>query len=229
MVWYYDLLQTLSNGVFGTFVKEDRFILLLKGLGVSLELTFFAAIIGLGIGLLVAISRINRIPVVSSIADLYVTIIRGTPVIVQLIIIYFIIIKAIFPAIVTAMIAFGINSGAYVSEIIRAGILAVDRGQMEAARSLGLSYRQAMIKVIVPQAIKNILPALGNEFIVLLKETSVAGYIAIDDLTRAAMKIRNITYDPTTPLFFIAYLYLMMTICLSKMLTSYERRLREGD
>ncbi len=229
MDWYISLLQSLSDGIFSTLIKENRFTLLLDGLAVSLQLTLFAALIGLVVGLFVAVARIKRIPVLSAIADLYVTIIRGTPVIVQLIIIYFIIIKSIFPVMVTAMISFGINSGAYVSEIIRAGIMAVDNGQLEASRSLGLSYGQSMFKVIVPQAIKNILPALGNEFIVLLKETSVAGYIALDDLTRAAMKIRNITYDPKTPLFIVAYLYLLMTIGLTKLLDGFERRLREGD
>lgn len=180
------IFKVLSDAIFYNLIREDRYLLFVNGFKVSIQLTVFAALIGVAIGLLMAISKLTNNRILNRIATAYTDVIRGTPSVVQLIVIYYAILgSSHLPKILVASIAFGINSGAYVTELIRAGILAVDKGQMEAARSLGLSYYQSMRYVIVPQAIKNILPALVSEFIVLLKETAIAGYIALDDLTRA--------------------------------------------
>ena len=225
-----NLYSVLSDKIYFAFIKEDRFMYLLNGLSVSIQLTIFAAIIGIVIGMLVAFAKITGKPPLAQVADWYVAIIRGTPVVVQLTIIYYIILADIdLPRTIVASIAFGINSGAYVSEIIRSGIQAVDRGQTEAGRSLGLSYGNTMRFVIVPQAVKNILPALGNEFVILLKETSISGYIALDDLTRGGTLIRSVTYDSMTPLLTVAYIYFLMTAMLSALLSKFERRLRSSD
>ena len=161
---------------------------------------------------------------------LYLTVIRGTPVVVQLLIIYFVIFGSVdIDKIIVAVIAFGINSGAYVAEIIRGGIMSIDKGQTEAGRSLGLSYSQTMNYIIIPQAFKNVLPALGNEFIVLLKETSVAGYIALHDLTKGGDIIRSQTYDAFLPLAAVAAIYLVVVICLSKLLGILERKLKRNE
>ncbi|MGI6706565.1 MAG: amino acid ABC transporter permease [Clostridia bacterium] len=224
------IFRLFSNKLFYNFIKEDRFIFLVRGWIVSIEVTFFAAVLGVIIGLFIAIAKLSGKGIIKAIADWYIEVIRGTPTVVQLTITYFVIFASVdIPKIVVASIAFGINSGAYVAEIIRAGIQAVDKGQMEAARSVGLSYPQAMRYVIIPQAIKNILPAIGNEFIVLLKETSVSGYIALDDLTRGGTTIRSLTYDAMTPLLTVAYIYFLMTASLSALLSKFERRLRQSD
>jgi ABC-type amino acid transport system permease subunit len=167
--------------------------------------------------------------VVNGVCKLYLTVIRGTPVVVQLLIMYFIIFASSRNDILVATIAFGINSGAYMAELIRSGINAVDKGQMEAARSLGMSKGQAMAKIILPQAVKNILPAIGNECIALLKETSVAGYVAIVDLTKAATNIRNTTFDAVNPLIALALIYLFLVVVMTKLLNIFERRLRKSD
>ena len=221
----------MSDRFFINFIKADRYQYLLQGLGVSLQLTIMAAVLGLVIGLLLAVCKITfRRGPLKAFADAYIAVIRGTPSVVQLTIIYFVVFASVdVPKIVVATVAFGINSGAYVAEIIRAGIQAVDKGQMEAARSVGLSYFQAMRFVVVPQAIKNILPALGNEFIVLLKETSIAGYIALDDLTRGGTIIRSQTYDAMTPLLAVAVIYFLLTSLLAAGLNKLEGRLRRGD
>jgi len=224
------IFQVFSNKIFYNFIKEDRFIFLVRGWIVSIEVTFFAAVLGVVIGLFLAIAKLSGKGIIKTIADWYIEVIRGTPTVVQLTITYFVIFASVdMPKVMVASIAFGINSGAYVAEIIRAGIQAVDKGQMEAARSLGLSYPQAMRYVIIPQAIKNILPAIGNEFIVLLKETSVSGYIALDDLTRGGTTIRSLTYDAMTPLLTVAYIYFLMTAFLSALLSKFEGRLRQSD
>lgn len=220
----------LSDRIYFAFIKEDRFMYLVNGWKISIQLTFFAVIIGIVIGMIAAIAKITGKSPFVQIADWYVSIIRGTPVVVQLTIIYFIILADInLPKTIVASIAFGINSGAYVSEIIRSGIQAVDKGQAEAGRSLGLSYGKTMRYIIVPQAVKNILPALGNEFIILLKETSISGYIALDDLTRGGTLIRSVTYDSMTPLLTVAYIYFLMTAMLSAILLKFERRLKASD
>lgn len=226
----YDLYRVLSDKIYLSFIKEDRYMYLVNGWVVSIEITAFAAIIGIVIGVLLTIAKIMKKPPLTQIADWYVSVIRGTPVVVQLTIIYYVILaNSNLPKIIVASIAFGINSGAYVAEIIRSGIQAVDRGQTEAGRSLGLSYGQTMRFIILPQAIKNILPALGNEFIALLKETSISGYIALEDLTTGGNLIRSVTYESMTPLLTVAYIYFLMTLILSSILARFERRLRTSD
>jgi len=224
------IMKLLSDAIFYNLIREQRYMQFLDGLGISLQLTFYSAILGTVIGLFLALAKLGRIKWLERLATLYVDIIRGTPVVVQLVLIYYAILgSSSFPKIVVASIAFGINSGAYVCELIRAGIMAVDKGQMEAARSLGFSYSHSMIYIIIPQAIKNILPALGNEFIVLLKETAIAGYIALDDLTRAGNIVRGRTFDAYTPFILVAIIYLYITTILSWMMNKLERRLRESD
>ena len=224
------IFMFFSDKLFAAFIKDDRFMHILDGLLTSIQITLIAVVIGLVVGLFMAIFKIMGKKPLSTIADIYISIIRGTPVVVQLTIIYFVIFASVdLPLILIAAMAFGLNSGAYVAEIIRAGIQAVPKGQMEAARSLGMGYAKSMRFVIIPQAIKNILPALGNEFIVLLKETSVSGYIALDDLNRGGIIIKNITYDAFTPIISVAYIYWLMTSSLSAIQRSFERRLRQGD
>ena len=224
------IFKVLSDAIFYNLIREDRYLLFVNGFKVSIQLTVFAALIGVAIGLLMAISKLTNNRILNRIATAYTDVIRGTPSVVQLIVIYYAILgSSHLPTILVASIAFGINSGAYVTELIRAGILAVDKGQMEAARSLGLSYYQSMRYVIVPQAIKNILPALVSEFIVLLKETAIAGYIALDDLTRAGTIVRGRTFDPYTPFILVALIYLYITSILTAFMGRLERRLRQSD
>ncbi len=204
--------------------------LLLTGLKITLVVTFFAVLIGILLGTLVALMRMSKKKIINLPARAYTELIRGTPVLVQLLIIYFVVFQAFdINKTVAAIIAFGINSGAYVSEIIRAGIQAVSKGQMEAARSLGMPHSMAMKEIILPQAVKNILPALGNEFIVLLKETSIIGFIGGNDLMRAGNKIRSITYEATVPLMATAIIYLLLTLTLSHGLARLERRMKNND
>ncbi len=224
------IFRVLSDAIYFNLIKEDRYMLFIDGLKVSIQLTVFAAIIGVVIGLLMAIAKLTNNKILNRIATAYTDVIRGTPSVVQLIVIYYAILgSSHLPKLLVASLAFGINSGAYVTELIRAGIQAVDKGQMEAARSLGLSYPQAMRYVIVPQAIKNILPALVSEFIMLLKETAVAGYIALDDLTRAGNIVRGRTFDPYTPFILVALIYLYITSMLTAFMGRLERRLRQSD
>ena len=217
------------------FVKEDRWKYLVDGLGTTLLITFFALILGIVLGAAVAMVRVTydrtgKMKFLNAIAKLYLTVIRGTPVMVQLLIIYFVIFGSVnISKIIVAVLAFGLNSGAYVAEIIRSGIMSVDIGQMEAGRSLGMNYNQVMMKIILPQAIKNILPALGNEFIVLIKETSISGYIALQDLTKGGDIIRSRTYDAFMPLIAVALIYLCMVLVLEKLVGMLERRLSRSD
>lgn len=225
-----ELIQSLTQAIFSNLIREDRYMLMVNGLGVTLQITFFALILGILIGILVTVCRLLNIKILAPIAKLYVDIIRGTPAVVQLILIYYAILgSSSLPKVLVASVAFGINSGAYMSELIRGGIQAVDRGQMEAARSLGMSWPMAMIRIIIPQAIKNILPALVNEAIMLLKETAIAGYIALDDLTRAGNIIRGRTFDAYTPFILVAVVYLYCTTILSMLAGRLERRLRQSD
>lgn len=204
--------------------------MLINGLGITLYVTFVSSIIGVILGLITAMMRLSKNKLIRYPARIYVEIIRGTPIVVQLTIIYFIVFSSVaIDKSIVAFIAFGINSGAYVSEVIRAGIQAVDKGQMEAAKSLGMSTTMAMKEIVLPQALKNILPTLGNEFIVLIKETSVMGFIGGMDLMRAGDKIRSITYQATVPLISAAIIYLLMTISLSYLLTSLEKRWQKHD
>ena len=217
------------------FVKDNRYLYLLNGFWVTLKITFFSTLLGIVIGYAVAIVRCTatqtgKMKFADFLCKVYLTVVRGTPVVVQLLIIYFVIFGSVnVDKVVVAIIAFGINSGAYVAEIIRGGLLAVDKGQMEAGRSLGLSYGQTMRAVIIPQGFKNVLPALGNEFIVLLKETSVSGYIALQDLTKGGDIIRSQTYDAFLPLIAVAVTYLAVVMLLSWLLGRLEKRLKRNE
>lgn len=217
------------------FIKDNRWKYLVNGLGVTLRVTLFAVLIGIVIGFIVAIVRAThdktgKLKVLNFLANIYLTVIRGTPVVVQLLIIYFVIFGSVrIDKVLVAIIAFGINSGAYVAEIVRSGIMSIDPGQMEAGRSLGFNYSQTMWHIILPQAFKNVLPALGNEFIVLLKETSVAGYIALEDLTKGGDIIRSQTYSAFMPLLAVALIYLVIVMFLSFLLKKLERRLRNSE
>ena len=226
----------MSDQLYQSFVEDQRYLYIVEGLKNTLIITVFAVILGVVIGTLVALVKVanandpSRFRVLNGVCSLYLTVIRGTPVLVQLMIMYYVILSGTAVSdIMTAILAFGVNSGAYVAEVIRSGILSIDRGQMEAGRSLGLSQGTTMFKIIFPQALKNVLPAIGNEFIALLKETSVAGYIGIQDLTKGGDIIRSSTYQAFTPLLSTAAIYLVIVIGLSALLTRFERRLRRSD
>ena len=231
--------QRLVDQFIIDFIVSDRYMLILNGLGVTILVSIVAIFLGLVLGLIISVIKVSYsylgkgsriLWLLDKFCSLYLTVIRGTPAMLQLLIIYFVIFGSVnIPKVAVAILAFGINSGAYVAEIMRSGIMAVDRGQIEAGRSLGLSYLQTMRFIILPQAVKNILPALGNEFITLIKETSIVGYIALNDLTRAADIIRGVTYDAFMPLIAAALIYLAIVIFLTKMLGKLERRLRQGD
>jgi His/Glu/Gln/Arg/opine family amino acid ABC transporter permease subunit len=230
-----DMLATLQTNFINDFIKADRYQLLLKGLLITLEITVFSTLagtlIGLGLALIKVLESNGRyVFFLTRFANLYLTVVRGTPVVVQLMIIYYGVFASVnIDKIFVAILAFSLNSGAYVAEIIRAGIMAVDRGQMEAGRSLGLPYAVTMRKIILPQAFKNILPALFNELITLLKETSVAAFIAVSDLTRSGDLIRAKTYDPFLPLLAVASIYLAMVMGMTNLVGRLERRLRRSD
>lgn len=220
--------------LYDTFIVDNNYMVLLKGFGNTILITLCALVIGVVIGGIIAIAKYyaegnRKLKAVNWLCDIYTTVIRGIPVTVLLMIFYFIIIVSDTEGITTAIVAFGINSGAYMAELIRGGINAVDRGQMEAARSLGLSKGQAMAKIILPQAVKNILPAIGNECIALLKETSVAGYVTVVDLTRAANLIRTNTNDAVNPLIVLALIYLILVVAMTRLLGLLERRLGKSD
>lgn len=209
------------------------------GLQNTIIIALFAVLIGVAIGFFIAMVRTTHdksprpkwwLSVLNLFARLYLTVIRGTPALIQLMIIYYVVFASVdVNKTLVASIAFGLNSGAYVAEIFRSGIMSIDRGQMEAGRSLGLNYNTTMWLIIMPQAIKNILPALGNEFIVLLKETSISGYIAIQDLTKGGDIIRSRTYEALLPLLAVALIYLVMVIGLEKLVGLLERRLAKSD
>lgn len=225
---------TVKDDFVQTFITADRWKLFLSGLGVTMRITLFAALLGLVIGLLVAVMRLSRKKngkktFFSVIAGIYIDVIRGTPSVVQLLIMYNVVLLSIDNKVIIAIISFGINSGAYVAEIIRAGIQAVDKGQSEAGRSLGLSQRMTMQYIVIPQAIKNVLPALGNEFIVLLKETAIVGYIALMDLTKAGDFVMSRTYKAFMPLVGTAVIYFVIIKILSMLLSAFERRLQRSD
>ena len=220
--------------LYETFIVDDRYMWMVEGLGNTLIITFGALAIGVIIGTLVAVAKYycegnKKLRFVSWLCDLYTTVIRGIPMTVLLLLFFFVLFVSARNGVPVAVAAFGINSGAYMAELIRSGINAVDKGQMEAARSLGLSKSQAMVKVVMPQAIKYILPAIGNECIALLKETSVAGYVAVVDVTKAATNIRNKTYDAVNPIILLALIYLVMVVALTRLLAIMERRLRKSD
>lgn len=217
------------------FIQDDRWRYVVDGLQTTLEVTFFACLIGIVLGIVVASVRFThdttgKLKILNWLCKVYLTVIRGTPVVVQLMIICFVMLGPWgISANLCGIIGFGINSGAYVAEIVRGGIQAVDRGQMEAGRSLGFNYLQTMWLIILPQAFKTVLPALGNEFIVLLKETSVLGYAAGMDLTKAGDIIRGRTYDAFFPLIAVALIYLAMVMFFDNLVGRLERRLKQSD
>lgn len=228
-------MEAFKQQFYADFIKDDRWKYLVEGLKTTITVTFFAVILGIIIGFIIAMIRATAdknktLKIPNAICHVYLTVIRGTPAMIQLMIMYYIIFgsTAIDKKLV-AILAFGINSGAYVAEIVRSGIMSIEAGQFEAGRSLGFNYIQTMWYIIMPQAFKNVLPALANEFIVLLKETSICGYIALTDLTHGANIIRSQTYDPYMPLLGAAVIYLIMVCGLSAAVTRLERRLRTNE
>ncbi len=217
------------------FIDDNRYQYILQGFANTLLITLLAAILGIALGFLVAIIRSSHdktghMKIPNFICQVYLTVVRGTPTMIQLLIIYYVIFASVnVSKILAAVVAFGLNSGAYVAEIVRSGIMSVDEGQSEAGRSLGLNYRQTMQFIIMPQAFKNVLPALGNEFIVLLKETSISGYIGLTDLTHGGDIIRGITFSPFMPLIAVALIYLLLVTGLSWCVGRLERRLRVSE
>lgn len=229
-------MGSLQERFYTNFIEDSRWHYITDGLKVTLVVTFCAVIIGVVLGFLLAIVRstydkTGRMKILNALCQAYITVIRGTPVVVQLLIIYFVIFGSArdISKELVAILAFGMNSSAYVAEIFRSGIMSVDNGQFEAGRSLGFNYRQTMFYIIMPQAFKNVLPALGNEFIVLLKETSVSGYIALQDLTKGGDIIRSRTFDAFMPLMAVALIYLIMVMIFTKLVSLLERRLRNSD
>lgn len=231
-----NVFDDLVNSFNATFIEKDRYMMFVQGLGNTLLIALFAALIGIAIGLAIAIVKVYHAQtghwkIANGVCTTYTAIIRGTPMVVQLMIMYYLVFASAPSemAIPVAILSFGINSGAYVSEIVRGGILAVDRGQTEAGRSLGLTQGQTMKSIVLPQAVKSILPALGNEFITLLKETSVVGYIAIVDLTRAGDIVRSRTFDAFFSLIAVAIVYFILVMGLTWLLKKAERRLARSD
>lgn len=228
------MLENLLSALEKTFLRDDRYMMFLNGLKNTLIIAVFATVIGVIIGALVAIVKVyhkqtGKLRLLNAVCELYTTIIRGTPVVVQLLIIYNIIFVSSTNGVAVGILSFGINSGAYVAEIMRGGINAVDIGQTEAGRSLGLSSATTMKSIVLPQAIKNVLPAIGNEFIALLKETSVIGFLGVVDLTRAAERVISLTGNVYFPYLSIALVYLILVYGLNYLFKKLERRLARSD
>lgn len=226
-------MEQLQSDIYQVFIEADRYKMFLDGLKVTIGVSIAAVLLGILLGMILALMKMTEVrkgkkTIFSVIANIYIDIIRGTPTVVQLLIIYFLVFQTQM-GMVAGIVTFGINSSAYVAEIIRAGIMAVDNGQMEAGRSLGLSYTETMRYIILPQAVKNILPALGNEFIVLIKETAILGYVAIQDLTKASDFIVSRTYIMFVPLIGCALIYYVLVKILTIALNAFERRLRQSD
>lgn len=235
-----EFFSNLKDDFIQSFVEGDRWLLYLKGVGITLEVAAMALVLGIILGVLVAVVRTTHdqqrpgrrnpvLGVLNTICQVYTTVIRGTPIMVQLLIMYFVIFASTRNQVAVAMLTFGINSGAYVSEIIRGGIMSVDKGQMEAGRSLGLPYATTMRCIVIPQAVKNILPALGNELITLLKDTSIVTVIGLRDLTKAAQLVQGKTYQAFMPFVGIALIYLALVMVLSALMGMVERRMRASD
>ena len=224
--WVVDLLNRLNS----TFVVDGRWQWFVSGLGYTLLISLFSVLLGLVIGILMALMRLSKSKILRAVSGIYIDIIRGTPTMVQLLIIYFVIFANVhIDKWVVGFIAFGINSGAYIAEIVRGGILSVNTGQTEAGRSLGMTHKQTMASIVMPQAMKNILPALGNEFVVLIKETAVIGMIANIDLVGAARKVQSLTYDYLIPLLSIAVIYYVVIKIISTLLSKVEKGMRKAD
>lgn len=241
-------LQSWFDGVKAefilNFIDKDRWRMLATGLGNTLLISLIACLLGIVIGVLIAVVRTTHdnngtkmhpgfgrfmLNFFNRICIIYTTVIRGTPVVIQLLIMYYVILASSDNGLMVAALSFGLNSGAYVSEIIRSGIMSIEKGQMEAGRSLGLNYLQTMWYIIAPQVLKNVLPTLANEFIVLLKETSVAGYVAVVDLTFAGDRIRGVTFSAFMPLIAVALIYLVLVLFFTSLVGKLERRLRQSD
>ncbi|MBS1372272.1 MAG: amino acid ABC transporter permease [Lentisphaeria bacterium] len=233
--WLQSAWNEFRESFYINFIKDDRWRYLSDGFVVTLEIAACAVLLGVLLGFAVAVIRsthdkTGKLRVLNFLCKAYLTVIRGTPVVVQLLIIYFVIFGSVnVSKVLVAIVAFGVNSGAYVAEIIRGGIMSIDKGQFEAGRSLGLGYVQTMVYIILPQAFKNVLPALGNEFIVLLKETSVSGYIALQDLTKGGDIIRSQTYTAFLPLIAVAAIYLAVVMLFSWLLGKLEKRLKNNE
>ena len=224
--WVVDLLNRLNS----TFVVDGRWQWFVSGLGYTLLISLFSVLLGLAIGILMALMLLSKSKILRAVSGIYIDIIRGTPTMVQLLIIYFVIFANVhIDKWVVGFIAFGINSGAYIAEIVRGGILSVNIGQTEAGRSLGMTHKQTMASIVMPQAMKNILPALGNEFVVLIKETAVIGMIANIDLVGAARKVQSLTYDYLIPLLSIAVIYYVVIKIISTLLSKVEKGMRKAD
>ena len=228
-------MSGFKESFYQNFIEKDRWQYLLTGLENALLITIFAVLIGVAIGFLVAIIRASHdkngsLKILNFICRVYLTVIRGTPTMIQLMITYYIIFASVnVSKIFVAVCAFGINSGAYVAEIVRSGIMSIDQGQFEAGRSLGFNYVQTMRLIILPQAFKNVLPALGNEMIVLLKETSISGYVGTMDLTKGGDIIRSTTYEAYLPLFGVAAIYLVIVMLMTAGVNRLERKLRTNE
>ena len=226
--------MTVKERFIAAFIESDRWKLYISGLGITLEIAFFAGVLGIIIGTILALMKLStteegKPTIFNYIATIYIDVIRGTPSVLQLLIMWFIIMASSNNGILVASLSFGINSGAYVAEIVRGGIMAVDKGQMEAGRSLGLSKAATMRYIVLPQAVKNIIPPLGNEFITLIKETAIVGYVSLTDLTRVANQIASRTYDAFMPLVGVAVIYFVIIKLLSTFLGKLERRMRVSD
>lgn len=235
---FVSFIEGLKKNFYNTFIKEERWKLFTEGFRNTVFIAICSTLLGTLIGMVVALIKVFKtqidnpnwfIKLLNAICSVYTTIVRGTPAVVQLFIAYYIIFKTSDNYIFVAIMAFGFNSGAYVSEIVRAGIVSVDRGQLEAGRSLGLSHIKTMMYIILPQAFKNILPALGNEFITLLKDTSIAGYIGTLELMKAGNIVRSRTFEPYFSLLSVAAVYLICVIGMEQVLKSVERRLAKSD
>lgn len=239
-----NMIQSFIEKLIFVFVEKERYMYIVNGLKTTALVTLFALLLGLVIGILVAVIRTahdqmkenNRsgvtravLAVLNGICRVYLTVIRGTPAMVQLLLMYFVFLAASTNKVLVAILTFGINSGAYVAEIFRSGIMSIDKGQMEAGRSLGLGYAKTMQKIILPQAVKNVLPALVNEMITLLKETSICGYIGLNELTRGGDIIRGNTFEAMMPLLAVAAIYLLIVMFFTWIMGKLERRLRESD
>ena len=224
-------MELIRENIYNSFIYQDRYKYYLTGLGNTIIMAFFACLIGVILGLILSLvidynEKTGKLYLLSAFARMYIGIIRGTPALLQLMILYYIIFKSVnINIVVVGIISFGLNSGAYVSQIIRSGLISIPKGQEEASTMLGFNYFQTMKYVILPQALRNVLPSLGNEFITLLKETSVAGYIGILELTKASDIVASSTYDYFFPLLIVAIIYLILTLGLTKLLNFFERRI----
>ncbi|MBR3621432.1 MAG: amino acid ABC transporter permease [Clostridia bacterium] len=226
MEWFESFKQIFEK----CFIREDRYMLFVKGFEVTIRVSVIALILGVIIGFIIALCNLSKHKALRAVGKVYTDVIRGTPSVTQLMLIYFVVFASVhWPKWIIAGIAFGINSGGYVAEIFRAGILSIDRGQTEAGRSLGLNSYQTMTKIILPQALKNIFPTLCNEFIVLIKETAIVGYVGLMDIQKAGDFIKSATYTPFAPLIATAIIYYVLIKLLTIALGRIEKAMRKSD